>query len=78
MNRYGNNNKVYTATVISACYNETVKAIRMELKFENGIVQKHEWPITLFRFKPGQDKDEEMYKTATLLLGKKIDVMIEP
>lgn len=76
MNKYGNDKRVYTATVISAHYNETMKAIRMELKFDNGKVMKFEWPITMFKFRSDQHKDEEMEKTARLLLGKRIDVMV--
>jgi hypothetical protein len=77
MNRYGNDNPVYTGKVLIAHYSETDKAIRMEIEFNNGIIKKIEWPITMFKFRPDQDKDKEMRKTADLLVGKKIDVMVD-
>jgi len=64
-----------TGTVTAAHYNETLKAIRFTLKFENGYEQGFEWPITMFKFPVGSDPSEEMMKTAKLMPGKKISVV---
>ncbi len=70
-------NKVYIGTVVSAHYNGTVKAIRLEIQFDNKQIEKFEWPFTMFKFQPHHDIDVEMEKTAKLLWGKKIRVVIE-
>ena len=77
MNRYGNDKRVHTGKVLVAHYNDTMKAIRMMLKFDNGSCQQFELPITMFKFKSDQNEDEEMRKTAKLLIGKNIDVMVD-
>lgn len=59
-------------TCTSAHYYEDSKAIRFTLKFGSGKEYGFEWPITMFRFPDGSDKDEEMRKTANLMPGKKI------
>ncbi len=69
--------KAYIGVVTSAHYNATVKAIRLEIEFENKRINKFEWPVTMFKFKPEQDVDVEMDKTARLLWGKKIRVVID-
>jgi hypothetical protein len=69
--------RVHTGTVVSAIYNGTEKSIRMEIRFENGQIQKFEWPITIFKFNDGQDKEEAMIETARLLRGKKMKVMVK-
>lgn len=58
----------------SSVYNATEKVIRFFLQFPNGKEQGFEWPISLFSFSPGQDKDEEMRKLSNMMIKKKIGV----
>lgn len=69
--------KKLVGTVLDSHYYETMKAIRFTMRFENGRQQGFEWPITMFKFPPGSDIDEEMRKTAGLMPGKKIAVLSE-
>lgn len=73
----GKETKEYIGTVICAHYNATIKAIRLEMQFENKRVEKFEWPVTMFKFRAEHDVDYEMEKTAKLLWGKKIKVIVE-
>jgi hypothetical protein len=64
----------FTGIVTGSHYNRELKAIRFILRFENGRENGFEWPITMFSFPEGCDKDEEMEKTAKIMRGKKISV----
>lgn len=64
------NIKVGTCT--SAYYYENNKCIRFTLQFDDGRERGFEWPMSMFRFPSGSDRDAEMKKTAKLLLGKKL------
>lgn len=63
--------------VTAAHYSETEKAIKFSLRFENGIEQGFVWPITMFSFPPGSDKNFEMIKTSKIMIGKKIAIVHE-
>jgi len=61
----------------SSHYYEDSKSIKFFLRFDNGREYGFEWPITMFRFAPEMDRDEEMRKTAKLMHGKKFSVKSE-
>ena len=76
-NRYGTEDEVHTGKCTFSTYNYTEKVIKFVLRFENGKEQGFDWPISMFTFAEDMDKDAEMKKTAELMRGKFIDVMIK-
>lgn len=61
--------------VSDAHYYEDLKAIRAIVDLPDGQHVRVEIPITTFSFHSGMDKDAEMRKTATLMLGKNIKIV---
>lgn len=73
-----NENESIVVTVQSAHYNDMDKCIKFHMLLDSGHVVGGEWPITMFRFEPGMDIDEEMRKTARLMPGKKLEYVYKP
>ena len=70
----GNSSPTIIGNVVESFYYEDMKAIRAVLHTDSGKTIKIELPITLFKFQPEMDENEEMRKTALLMRGKKIEL----
>jgi hypothetical protein len=62
------------AFVEKAFYNSTIKAMKVELIVDDTIHLGMDIPYDTFTYQPGMDIDQEMEKTANLMIGKFITI----